>query len=72
MSVDTAYTATYTVIGMSCGHCVAAVTEELQTLAGVTGVAIDLPSRQVTVTGEFPMEVDLVRKAVETAGYQMG
>ena len=72
MNVDSVYTATYTVIGMSCGHCVAAVTEELQTLGGVTGVAIDLPSKQVTVTGEFPFEVELVRKAVETAGYQLG
>ena len=60
-------TATYTVTGMTCGHCVAAVTEELRRLDGVTSVEVDLnadgPSR-VTVTSGVPLPEDAVRGAV--------
>jgi copper chaperone CopZ len=41
---------TYTVTGMTCGHCVASVTEEISELDGVTDVAVDLPTGAVTVT----------------------
>ena len=37
-------TATYTVTGMTCGHCVSAVTEESPQLPGVTDVDVDLPA----------------------------
>ena len=65
-------TATYTVTGMTCGHCVAAVTEELRRLDGVSAVEVDLnaggPSR-VTVTSTALLPEDAVRGAVDEAGY---
>lgn len=47
-------TATYTVSGMTCGHCVSSVTEEVEQITGVTGVDVDLQSGRVTVTSETP------------------
>ena len=44
-------TRTYRVTGMTCGHCVASVTEEISEIVGVTDVAVDLPTGAVTVTG---------------------
>ncbi|WP_018504939.1 heavy-metal-associated domain-containing protein [Parafrankia discariae] len=62
---------TYTVTGMTCGHCVASVTEEISGIAGVTDVAVDLGSGAVTVTSERQLEPATVRAAVEEAGYQL-
>ncbi|MEV7098644.1 heavy-metal-associated domain-containing protein [Amycolatopsis sp. NPDC051045] len=62
---------TYTVIGMTCGHCVASVTEEVGALDGVTDVAVDLPTGAVTVTSAEPVDEARVRAAVEEAGYQL-
>ena len=62
-------TTTWTVTGMTCGHCVASVTEELQEIAGVDTVAVDLPTGQVTVTSEGPLERPDVERAVREAGY---
>ena len=64
-------TTTYTVTGMTCGHCVASVTEELQEIAGVADVAVDLPSGAVTVTSAEPLDDAAVKAAVEEAGYQL-
>ena len=64
-------TSTYPVVGMTCGHCVSAVTEEVSQVAGVTGVEVDLPSGAVTVTSDAPVDADAVRAAVEEAGYQV-
>jgi copper chaperone CopZ len=64
-------TATYTVVGMTCGHCVTAVTEEVSEVPGVTGVDVDLASGNLTVTSEAPVEESAVRAAVEEAGYQV-
>jgi len=58
----------YTVKGMTCGHCKASVTEEISELAGVTGVDVDLESGAVTVHGEGFTDEE-VRGAVEEAGY---
>ena len=65
------YTFQGTVTGMTCGHCVASVTEELTEVAGVTGVDVDLESGAVTVTSEQPLEEATVRAAVEEAGYAL-
>jgi copper chaperone CopZ len=62
---------TYTVTGMTCGHCVASVTEEISEIDGVTDVAVDLPTGAVTVTSTKPLDGADVRAAVEEAGYQL-
>lgn len=61
-------TATYTVEGMTCGHCVAAVTEELKKVPGVEEVAVDLDSGKVTITSGAPVERGAVEVAVDEAG----
>jgi copper chaperone CopZ len=65
-------TQTYTVTGMTCGHCVASVTEEVQEITGVEDVAVDLATGAVTVTSAEPLDERAVRAAVEEAGYQLG
>ena len=62
-------TQTYTVTGMTCGHCVASVTEEVQEVAGVGGVDVVLESGTLTVTSSQPVDDGAVRAAVEEAGY---
>jgi copper chaperone CopZ len=62
-------TASYTVVGMTCGHCVSAVTEEVTQVPGVTGVDVDLASGALTVTAEAAVDDGAVRAAVEEAGY---
>lgn len=62
-------TATYTVSGMTCGHCVAAVTEEVNQVPGVTEVNVDLASGGLTVTSEAAVDDAAVRAAVGEAGY---
>ena len=64
-------TSTYTVNGMSCGHCVAAVTEELSKLGGVSHVDVDLGSGRVTVESDGPLDDDEVAAAVDEAGYTL-
>ena len=64
-------TATYTVVGMTCGHCVASVTEEVSGVPGVRDVDVDLASGTLTVTGGAPVDDAAVRAAVEEAGYQL-
>jgi copper chaperone len=64
-------TRTYTVSGMTCGHCVASVTEEVQELPGVENVDVVLETGAVTVTSSEPLEDDAVRAAVEEAGYRL-
>ena len=64
-------TSTYTVTGMTCGHCVASVTEEVQEIAGVEKVEVDLPTGAVTITSAAPLDEATVRAAVEEAGYQV-
>jgi copper chaperone len=61
---------TYPVEGMTCGHCVASVTEELSALEGVTAVDVDLvPGGLSTVTVTGPAAPAAVRAAIEEAGY---
>lgn len=66
-----AVTSTYHVTGMTCGHCVQAVTGELTALPGVDAVQIDLASGSVTVTSEQALTEDAVRAAVDEAGYEL-
>ena len=64
-------TSTYTVTGMTCGHCVSAVSEEVGGLPGVSEVSVDLPTGAVTVTSDSPLDEAAVAAAVEEAGYQL-
>jgi copper chaperone CopZ len=64
-------TATYTVTGMTCGHCVAAVTEEVGALDGVTDVRVDLASGELAVASTHPLERARVAAAVDEAGYAL-
>ena len=64
-------TSTYTVAGMTCGHCVSAVTAEIGELPGVEQVTVDLDSGVVTVTSEGPLDGAAVAAAVDEAGYRM-
>jgi copper chaperone len=67
-------TTDYAVSGMTCGHCVTAVTEELSALDGVSGVTVDLVSGGVStvhVASEAALDQAAVRDAVDEAGYQL-
>jgi copper chaperone CopZ len=64
-------TASYTVVGMTCGHCVNAVTEEVSAVPGVTGVDVDLATGGLTVTSDAPVDEAAVRAAVDEAGYSV-
>jgi len=62
-------TRTYTVVGMTCEHCVRAVTDEVGKLDGVTSVDVDLPSGRVTVASDHPLDDAALGAAVVEAGY---
>ncbi|MCO5995983.1 heavy-metal-associated domain-containing protein [Actinoallomurus rhizosphaericola] len=64
-------TSEYKVKGMTCGHCVSAVTEEVSAIEGVTDVKVDLASGVVTVSSTAPVEEQAVRDAVDEAGYEL-
>jgi copper chaperone len=67
-------TTTYAVTGMTCGHCISAVTEEVRKLAGVSTVHVELvPEGEsvVTVTSDEPLPRAAVREAVDEAGYEL-
>jgi len=64
-------TRTFTVQGMTCGHCVSSVTEEVQELPGVENVDVVLETGAVTVTSSEPLDDAAVRAAVEEAGSQL-
>ncbi|MCO6005520.1 cation transporter [Actinoallomurus purpureus] len=63
--------AEYKVKGMTCGHCVSAVTEEVGGIEGVTDVRVDLASGLVTVASTVPLDDKAVRDAVDEAGYEV-
>ena len=64
-------TTTIQVKGMTCGHCVSAVTEEISKVTGVTGVDVDLESGNVTIASEAPVDAEAVSAAVDEAGYEV-
>ncbi|NEE03373.1 heavy-metal-associated domain-containing protein [Phytoactinopolyspora halotolerans] len=64
-------TTTYKVTGMTCGHCVSAVTSEVSKIGGVSDVQVDLASGDVVVTSAAPLDTEDVRAAVDEAGYEL-
>lgn len=67
-------TTEYFVAGMTCGHCVASVTEEVSAVDGVEGVSVELNaggSSRVEVVSSVPPSLDAIRSAVTEAGYSL-
>ena len=73
-AVTAASSQSFEVDGMTCGHCVSSVTQELSGLAGVEGVDVQLVAggrSTVTVAADAPLRLDDVRAAVAEAGYTL-
>ena len=68
---DTATVSEYIITGMTCQHCVSAVTQEVGGLDGVTDVEVDLDSGRLRVTSTGPLDAAAVRAAVDEAGYEI-
>lgn len=64
-------TANYTVTGMTCDHCVAAVRQEVSDIEGVTNVDVELATGALTIESERPVDPAAVSAAVEEAGYEV-
>jgi copper chaperone CopZ len=64
-------TSEYLVSGMTCGHCVASVTEEVSTIPGVTDVQVDLGSGDLVITSDTSISFEAVEAAVDEAGYSV-
>jgi copper chaperone len=64
-------TKTYTVRGMTCGHCVSSVRAEISRLPGVETVEVELGSGQVIVSSTQAVDDDAVQAAVDEAGYEL-
>lgn len=62
-------TTSYTVTGMTCGHCVGSVTKEVSAIPGVTDVKVDLESGGLTIDSESLIDFAVVEAAVDEAGY---
>jgi copper ion binding protein len=71
MSTTAQTTRTYQVTGMTCGHCVNAVQQEVGAIDGVTDVTVDLATGAVTVTSTQPIDDDQMTAAIDEAGYQL-
>ena len=70
----TPLSSSFAVEGMTCGHCVQSVTEEISALPGVKAVSVELAAgaaSQVTVVSDVPLDTDSVRSAVDEAGYTL-
>lgn len=63
--------AVYNVAGMTCAHCVSAVTQELTAIPGVRAVQVDLGDGRVSVTSDDPLARDTVQAAISEAGYEL-
>ncbi len=63
-------TLTLSVPGMTCGHCEAAVKQEVGAVAGVTGVDVDLDTKDVAVSGT-DLDRDAIVAAIDEAGFDV-
>ena len=62
---------TVKVSGMTCGHCVSAVTMELSLVPNVTAVDVDLAAGQETITSQNALDESQVSTAINEAGYEL-
>lgn len=58
----------YSVQGMTCEHCVRAVTEEVAAIPGVQSAEVNLANGSLTVTSDQPIDFDQVEAAIDEAG----
>ena len=70
-STQSAVRRSYQVVGMTCGHCVAAVEREVGAIDGVTGVTVDLATGGVVVASTRPVGDDEMAAAIDEAGYEL-
>lgn len=64
-------TSVYSVPGVSCGHCVKAITEELNKLGGVSAINVDLEAKRVTVDHDSSVSDAELRAGIEEAGFDI-
>lgn len=64
-------TTTVRVTGMSCQHCVAAVTEEVGAIDGVSTVTVDLATGDVVIASDAPIDRAVLADAIDEAGYSL-
>ncbi len=64
-------TNTFTVVGMTCGHCVRSVKEEVGKIDGVNSVAVDFNSGLVTVESDADIAAETFVAAIDEAGYEV-
>lgn len=57
--------------GMSCHHCVMAVTKALEKFAGVKEVQVDLERGEARFENPQGVSAEAIRQAVEKAGYKV-
>jgi len=67
MSTET----TLNVVGMTCGHCVKAVTDELSAIDGVNAVQVDLDNGRVEVDSDGPLDPAVIAEAIDEAGFEL-
>ena len=63
---------TIRVNGMTCQHCVAAVTKALESINAITNVKVDLEAGTATYDETAPVNTEVIRCAIEEAGYELG
>ena len=63
--------ATIKIKGMTCNHCVMAVTKVLNEIAGIKDVKVDLEKGEATFNEGNPIDMDLVREKIKKAGYEV-
>ncbi|MCX5850979.1 MAG: cation transporter [Deltaproteobacteria bacterium] len=56
--------------GMSCNHCVMAVTKALSSIEGITRVSVDLKSGEATFEETAPVDINIIRERIKNAGYE--
>jgi copper chaperone len=64
--------ATVKIKGMSCNHCVMAVTKALNEIDGVKDVRVDLAKGEATYNEAMPVDMDVVKAHIAKAGYEVG
>lgn len=67
---DRISTLTFSVPAMTCGHCEAAIKQEVGAVAGVTGVDVDLETKDVVVTGSA-LDREAIVEAIDEAGFDV-